>query len=202
MDALFSPAGRSFEDGLGRIARFHLSSDDDIEFDDRDDVVKTLQESNWLDELVRTGSAVCSVIANNNKLISKLLPTPLEPVALPPPVEVPPKGESTPGPRGSSYEDVITKRSQLLKAEPFDGLIIAVQAPGLPWFSRHFAPDATGDSIYLWIAAQPEIIESGLKYGAFELIGAAPQNRLLAVTRTLTDQNVQSWSVFRLKRTL
>jgi hypothetical protein len=196
---MFSPGSRSFHGELGRIELFHLSSDDDMDFDDCDDDLRTPQESSWLDELLRTGNAVCSIIGSNHKRISKLLSTPLEPMTLPLRPMAHLEFESAPGPHPLSHEDVITKRSALLDSEPPDGLLVAVQAPGLGRFARRFAPDAPGDSIYIWIASQPAIIESGMKYGAFELVSAAPQNTLLAVTKTLSEQNIQSRSVFHLK---
>jgi hypothetical protein len=189
---MFSPETRSIEAELAQLGLFHLSSDADMDFDDEE--THGREESHWLDDFLLTGETVCSIIANNNQRISRLLSTASDV----PPV-LPVESESPPRPPRGSYEDVIMKRSQLLDAEPVDGLLIAVQAPQLPRLSRRFAIDAIGDSVYVWVASQPEIIESGLKYGTFELVSAAPQSGLLAVTKTLTEQNVQNRSVFHLK---
>jgi hypothetical protein len=196
---MFSPGTRSFSEELERIALFHLSSDEDMDFDDSDSDLRTPQEVNWLDEILRSGHAVCSIIGSNHTRISKLLSTPLEPMPLPLEPMVRPELESAPAVHRGSYEDVIVKWSAMLEPEPADGLLVAVQAPGLPRFSRRFTPETPGDSIYIWIASQPEIIGSGMKYGAFEIVSPPPQNLLLAVTKTLAEQNIQNRSVFHLK---
>jgi hypothetical protein len=180
---MFSPGDRSFESDESRLEFFHISSDDDLDFDD---TTKPLPESSWLEELLRAGSAIRATIASNDKRISKLLSAS---IASP--------QSATTAPQGG-YSGVITKRSDALDPEPADGFLIAIQVLQLQRFSRRFAPDATGDSVYIWLASRPEVIASGLKYGAFELV--SPQGNLLAITKTLTEQSIQNRSIFHLKR--
>jgi hypothetical protein len=169
------------------------SSDDDS---DLQDLGESLQPPNFLDELTRQRDSIVSILEGNRRRISGLLECPLSPQSFG--FQESPHSDDDPLPAVGGYADVITKKFLALPDEPPDGIFIAVKEAGLPRFARRFPAESQGDAVYIWVASRPEVIQSGMKYGQFELV--SPQKVFLGLSESLAAQKICDRTIFRIRR--
>ena len=167
-----------------------------------------LGKSGWLEHMVNASKGLRRMIEENHKKIMKLTA-----IVIPKQQKMEDnnqiKGKETDNVRTkavesmknvspTSYQETFAKKLETLAPEPKEGLLIAVQVPEVgKRMSRKFDPENVGDSVYIWIASRQEVIEKGLKYGGFELVG--PQNVILEIGKSLREQNIANRTMFNLR---
>lgn len=182
-----------------------------LDLGQNDDDMLDIRESSWLSKISNQQKAIMAIIESNHHDIQSLtLDKPVEVSAkvtrnieteeLPTEIQSITECEEEElqeTPPWSTYEDILVKKFEDLGEEPADGILIAVQFSALPRIARRFRVTDDADFVYIWVASRPEVVSQGLKYGEFELLG--PQNVLLAIGKTLAEQNIANRTIFNLR---
>ena len=184
-----------------------------LDLDQNDDEMFDIRESSWLSKLSNQRKAIISMIESNHRDIVSLtgsndqreLAADIKVIsqnvymedALAETESSTISDEEPEGKMRSTYEDLLAKKIEALGEEPPDGILIAIQIATVPRIARRFSVTDDADFVYIWVASRPEVVSRGLRYGGFELIG--PQNTLLAIGKTLAEQNIVHRTIFNVK---
>lgn len=94
----------------------------------------------------------------------------------------------------NNYAEMIKQKFKEIGDEPKNGILLAVTLPDGKRLQRNFSPKSFGSDVYIWVAANEQIISSGLHLGDFNLSCAT--NIVLIDKKTLNDQKIISRTIF------
>lgn len=185
-----------------------------LDLGQNDDEMFDIRESSWLSKLANQKKAITAIIESNHRDIQNLIDPkhqeePMINTEIPDTNEemyyTPTESQSTAEfeeeeeshVMRSTYEDLLIKKFESIGEEPADGILIAIQMATITRIARKFRATDDADFVYIWVASRPEVASQGLKYGGFELMG--PHNTLLAIGKTLAEQNIENRTIFNLR---
>ncbi|OHS98579.1 hypothetical protein TRFO_08876 [Tritrichomonas foetus] len=93
-----------------------------------------------------------------------------------------------------NYGEMIQQKFSEIGEEPQNGLLLAVALPSGQRISRKFNPDTIANDVYIWVAANENMVTSGARLDSFNIVG--PTGTILDSQKTLNEQSIASRTLF------